>query len=63
MARLVYAGITAIGERYGITMSNVFHAGDGNLHPNISFDGRDAEERHRVEVLGVFSRADAYRRR
>src|SRR5439155_247803 len=23
-----------------ITVSNVFHAGDGNLHPNISFDGR-----------------------
>ncbi len=33
-------------------MSNVFHAGDGNLHPNISFDGRDAEERHRVEEAG-----------
>jgi glycolate oxidase subunit GlcD len=44
--------ITAIGERHGVTMSNVFHAGDGNLHPNISFDGRDAEERHRVEEAG-----------
>jgi glycolate oxidase subunit GlcD len=44
--------IQAIGERHGITMSNVFHAGDGNLHPNISFDGRDAEERARVEQAG-----------
>jgi glycolate oxidase subunit GlcD len=41
--------IAAIGARYGLTVSNVFHAGDGNLHPNISFDGRDAAERHRVE--------------
>ena len=27
-----------IGERYGITMMNVFHAGDGNLHPLMAFD-------------------------
>ncbi len=30
-----------IGGRYGLKISNVFHAGDGNLHPNISFDRRD----------------------
>jgi glycolate oxidase len=30
----------AIGERYGLTVANVFHAGDGNLHPNILFDER-----------------------
>jgi FAD/FMN-containing dehydrogenase len=30
-------------------VSNVFHAGDGNLHPNISFDARDEELRRRVE--------------
>jgi len=30
-------------------VSNVFHAGDGNLHPNISFDGSDAAQRTRVE--------------
>jgi FAD/FMN-containing dehydrogenase len=33
--------IAAIAERYGLLISNVFHAGDGNLHPNISFDRRD----------------------
>ncbi|MCB1185371.1 FAD-binding oxidoreductase, partial [bacterium] len=33
-------------------LTNVFHAGDGNLHPNISFDGRDAEERARVVAAG-----------
>ena len=27
--------ICAIGDRHALTLSNVFHAGDGNLHPNI----------------------------
>ncbi len=40
--------ITAIGARYRLTVSNVFHAGDGNLHPNISFDRRDPELSARV---------------
>ncbi len=31
-----------IGERYGLVMMNVFHAGDGNLHPLIAYDGSDA---------------------
>jgi FAD/FMN-containing dehydrogenase len=30
-------------------VANVFHAGDGNLHPNISFDGRDPDQVRRVE--------------
>jgi FAD/FMN-containing dehydrogenase len=47
-----------IGDRYGLILSNVFHAGDGNLHPNISFDRRDPDELRRVvaagaEILGV----------
>jgi FAD/FMN-containing dehydrogenase len=33
-------------------LSNVFHAGDGNLHPNISFDRRDADELERVLAAG-----------
>jgi glycolate oxidase subunit GlcD len=33
--------IEEIRLKYGLTISNVFHAGDGNLHPNISFDRRD----------------------
>ena len=41
--------IDEIGRRYELTLANVFHAGDGNLHPNILFDRRDAEELERVE--------------
>ena len=41
--------IYRIGERYNLMVANVFHAGDGNLHPNISFDGRDPDQVERVE--------------
>jgi FAD/FMN-containing dehydrogenase len=41
--------IGRIAARHRITVSNVFHAGDGNLHPNLSFDGRNADERRRVD--------------
>jgi glycolate oxidase subunit GlcD len=41
-----------IADRHGVTVSNVFHAGDGNLHPNISYDGRDEEETARVLAAG-----------
>ena len=44
--------ICAIGDRYGLTLSNVFHAGDGNLHPNISFDRRDPDALERVMAAG-----------
>jgi glycolate oxidase subunit GlcD len=40
--------IGEIRDRYGLEISNVFHAGDGNLHPNISFDRRDPELARRV---------------
>ncbi|MCA9320397.1 MAG: FAD-binding oxidoreductase, partial [Planctomycetes bacterium] len=40
--------ISEICERQGLRLANVFHAGEGNLHPNISYDGRDAEEVQRV---------------
>lgn len=33
--------IYEIGDRYGLTMLNVFHAGDGNLHPLIAFDAKE----------------------
>jgi glycolate oxidase subunit GlcD len=42
--------IYRIAERYHLTVANVFHAGDGNLHPNISFDGRDPRQVERVEA-------------
>ena len=41
--------VAEIGESHRLRVSNVFHAGDGNLHPNLSFDGRNADERRRVE--------------
>jgi glycolate oxidase subunit GlcD len=40
--------IGEIRDRYRLAISNVFHAGDGNLHPNISFDRRDADLAARV---------------
>ncbi len=49
----VLAGVCEIGDRHGLTLSNVFHAGDGNLHPNISFDRRDPDEMARVLAAGA----------
>jgi len=49
----ILATVCAIGDRYGLRLSNVFHAGDGNLHPNISFDRRDAGELERVMAAGA----------
>jgi glycolate oxidase subunit GlcD len=40
--------ISRIAARYRLVVSNVFHAGDGNLHPNISFDATDPDEQARV---------------
>jgi glycolate oxidase len=40
--------IRAIGEKYGISICNVFHAGDGNIHPILLFDERDAGQVKRV---------------
>ncbi len=42
--------IEEIRREYGLTISNVFHAGDGNLHPNISFDRRDPDLAGRVHA-------------
>lgn len=43
----------AICARYGLAVANVFHAGDGNLHPNILFDERVAGATHRVLEAGA----------
>jgi glycolate oxidase len=40
--------ITRVGERHGIKIANVFHAGDGNIHPILLFDERDPEQVRRV---------------
>jgi glycolate oxidase subunit GlcD len=44
--------VCAIADRRGLRLSNVFHAGDGNLHPNISFDRRNAGELEQVLAAG-----------
>jgi len=36
--------VHAIGEQYGLSITNVFHAGDGNIHPIILFDDDNAEQ-------------------
>lgn len=40
--------IMAIGSKHAIRIVNVFHAGDGNIHPILLFDERDAEQTRRV---------------
>ncbi len=43
--------IQRLGREHGIRVANVFHAGDGNLHPLILFDGRVEGELERAEEL------------
>jgi glycolate oxidase len=45
------AEITRLSAQYGIRVANVFHAGDGNLHPLILFDGRQPGALERAEQL------------
>jgi glycolate oxidase len=40
--------ITDVGARHDLRIANVFHAGDGNIHPILLFDERDAEQVRRV---------------
>ena len=40
-------------EKYGLRCANVFHAGDGNLHPLILFDANDPDQLHRCEAFGA----------
>ncbi len=42
--------IAEIGARHRVTVCNVFHAGDGNLHPNIPYDPNDADASTRVHA-------------
>lgn len=39
-------------DRYGLRVANVFHAGDGNMHPLILFDANDPEESMKAEMAG-----------
>ena len=45
--------VAEISARYGLRIANVFHAGDGNLHPNILFDMRAPGELDRVIEAGA----------
>jgi glycolate oxidase len=45
--------IEAMEGKYGLRCVNVFHAGDGNLHPLILFDANDPDEFHRCELFGA----------
>jgi glycolate dehydrogenase FAD-linked subunit len=42
--------IAAIGEKHGLLIGNIFHAGDGNLHPLLMFDARDPKQSAKVLV-------------
>ncbi len=46
------AGVYEIADRLGLTMLNVFHAGDGNLHPLIAFDASDPVVAEKVRQAG-----------
>ena len=44
--------IHEVGEKYGLTISNIFHAGDGNLHPLILYDANDPAQAEKAEKAG-----------
>lgn len=48
----ILSAVGEIGEHYRLPVANVFHAGDGNLHPNILFDLREPDIMHQVEGAG-----------
>jgi glycolate oxidase len=45
--------VSTICAGYGLGVANVFHAGDGNLHPLILFNPNDPDELHRAEAAGA----------
>ncbi len=47
----VLARIEELGQEYGLEVANVFHAGDGNLHPLVCYDGATEGEAERAEEL------------
>jgi len=48
----VLAGVRQLSEQYGLRVANVFHAGDGNLHPLILYDANNEGELEETEELG-----------
>jgi glycolate oxidase len=49
----VLTGMARLAEKYGLRVANVFHAGDGNLHPLILYDANKEGELDRAEALGA----------
>ena len=49
----VLAGMRALSEKYGLGVANVFHAGDGNLHPLILYDANKPGELENAEAFGA----------
>jgi glycolate oxidase len=49
----ILLAIQQMEKKYGLRCANVFHAGDGNLHPLILFDANDADQLHRCEQFGA----------
>jgi glycolate oxidase len=49
----VLRGIAQLSQRFGLGVANVFHAGDGNLHPLILFDAGELDQLHRAEEFGA----------
>jgi glycolate oxidase len=48
----VLARIGELSEHYGLDVANVFHAGDGNLHPLILYDANQPGQLERAEAMG-----------
>ncbi|HEY6133840.1 MAG TPA: FAD-linked oxidase C-terminal domain-containing protein [Rubrivivax sp.] len=49
----ILLAIQGMEQKYGLRCANVFHAGDGNLHPLILFDANDPDQLHRCELFGA----------
>jgi glycolate oxidase len=49
----VLRGMAILSQRHGLRVANVFHAGDGNLHPLILFDANQGDELERAEAFGA----------
>ena len=50
---LVLRRIGEMSDSYGLKVANIFHAGDGNLHPLIMFDANDPSSFHKAESFGA----------
>jgi glycolate oxidase len=49
----VLTRMSELSAKYGLRVANVFHAGDGNLHPLILYDANQADELEKAEALGA----------